>query len=470
MKSIKSNKSVVVVGAGPAGYTAAFRCADLGIKTILIERYSNLGGVCLNVGCIPSKSLLYVSKTISQSKALSEYGITFSLPIINIKKLVNWKNQNIKKLNFALSHMAKKRGVKVITGIAKFVSNNELIVHSEKEDHKINFNNVIIATGSQSVKLPFIPYENKRIWTSTEALSIPFLPKNLLIIGGGIIGLEMATIYYSLGSKIDITDNHNQILSTVDTDVIKIFLKSIKNKFNIMLETNILDIKEVENGISVTIDQKGIGKKTTIYDAVLVAVGRLPATDVLEIEKVGIEIDNKGYIKVDNQLKTNIEGIYAVGDVTGQPMLAHKGIHQAKIAAEVIAEKKHFFDPQVIPNVAYTEPEIAWTGITEKNAKQLNINYKVALFPWSASGRAIASDCASSGLTKLIFNKDTKRLIGGVIIGRNAGELLSEISLAIEMGCDAQDLSLTIHAHPTLSETIPLAAEVYEGTITDLMN
>ncbi|WP_343153055.1 dihydrolipoyl dehydrogenase [Buchnera aphidicola] len=467
---IKSNKNIVIIGAGPAGYTAAFRCADLGMKTTLIERYQNLGGVCLNVGCIPSKSLLHVAKTINQSKALSKCGVMFASPIINIKKLINWKEENINKLTFALSHMAKKRGIKVIKGTARFISKNELMISSKKENHKVKFSDVIIATGSKSVKLPFISYKNKRIWTSTEALSIPFIPKNLLIIGGGIIGLEMATIYHSLGTTIDITENHNQILSTVDTDIIKIFLKSIKNKFNVMLETNILDIKEVEDGLLATIDYRGTGKKTIVYDAILVAVGRIPAINELEIEKIGVEINNKGYIKVNKQLQTNIENIYAVGDVIGQPMLAHKGIHQAKIAAEVISGKKHFFDPQVIPNVAYTDPEIAWTGITEKDAKKLNINYKIATFPWSASGRAIASDCSSLGLTKLIFDKDTKRLIGGIIIGRNAGELLSEVSLAIEMGCDAQDIALTIHAHPTLSETISLAAEVYEGTITDLMN
>ncbi|WP_343153897.1 dihydrolipoyl dehydrogenase [Buchnera aphidicola (Mindarus keteleerifoliae)] len=467
----KSNKTVVIIGAGPAGYTAAFRCSDLGLNTILIENYCNLGGVCLNVGCIPSKSLLYVSKTINQIKELSICGISFSSFDINIKKLINWKKENISKLNFALSHMAKKRGIKVINGVAKFKSENELVIlKNDVYVSNLEFKNAIIATGSKSVKLAFLPYESKKVWTSTEALSIPYIPKKLLIIGGGVIGLEMATIYHSLGSKIDITDNHSHIFPSVDNDVIQIFLNAIKNKFNVMLETNILDVKEVENGMLVTIDQKEKGKKTILYDAILVAVGRVPSLGSLGIKEIGVKINNKGFIKVNEQLKTNIKNIYAVGDVTGQPMLAHKGIHQGKIAAEVIAGKEHFFDPEVVPNVAYTEPEIAWTGIIEKDAKKLNINYKVATFPWIASGRAIASNCSLFGSTKLIFNKDTKRLIGGVIIGRNAGELLSEISLAIEMGCDAQDISLTIHPHPTLSETISLAAEICEGTITDLIN
>ena len=460
---------VVVIGSGPAGYSAAFRCADLGLQTILIERYSKLGGICLNVGCIPSKALLHVAKVITEAKELSVSGIEFNKPVININQIRTWKEGIISSLNVGLSSMAKKRNVKVILGTAKFLSTESILVESKKEQLLILFKHAIIATGSNSIDLPDIPYHDERIWNSTDALNLKSIPNRLLIIGGGVIGLEMATVYSTLGSKIDIIDSGTQLLPAIDKDVIDIFIRAIHKKFNVMLNQVVSKIESNKKGILVTIKDSDQLNRTIFYDAVLIAIGRKANYKDLNIDSIGIEVDSLNFIKIDKQLRTNIPNIYAIGDTVGQPMLAHKGIQQGHIVAEVIAGKKHFFMPKVIPYVAYTDPEIAWVGITEKEAIKLNFNYEIAVFPWSASGRAISSN-ACIGLTKLVFDKDTNRIIGGLVVGRNASELLSEISLAIEMGCDAEDIALTIHAHPTLYESIGLAAEVFKGTITDLIN
>ncbi|MEF1183848.1 NAD(P)/FAD-dependent oxidoreductase [Vibrio sinaloensis] len=419
-KEIKAQ--VVVLGAGPAGYSAAFRCADLGLETVLIERYSTLGGVCLNVGCIPSKALLHVSKVIEEAKALAEHGIVFGEPQTDIDKIRKWKEKVINQLTGGLGGMAKMRKVNVVNGFGKFTGPNTIEVDGEEGKTVVNFDNAIVAAGSRPIKLPFIPHEDPRIWDSTDALELKEVPGKLLIMGGGIIGLEMGTVYHSLGSQIDVVEMFDQVIPAADKDIVKVYTKRIKNKFNLMLETKVTAVEAKEDGIYVSMEGKKAPAEAERYDAVLVAIGR-----------------------------------------------AHKGVHEGHVAAEVIAGKKHYFDPKVIPSIAYTEPEVAWVGKTEKEAKAEGINYETATFPWAASGRAIASDCAD-GMTKLIFDKETHRVIGGAIVGTNGGELLGEIGLAIEMGCDAEDIALTIHAHPTLHESVGLAAEVFEGTITDLPN
>lgn len=458
---------VLVLGAGPAGYSAAFRCSDLGLNTILVNQYSNIGGVCLNVGCIPSKTLLHISNIIDEIQYLKKQGIIdFDNFNTKIEKIKHWKETIVAKLSENLSFMAKSRKIKILYGLGKFLDKNTILVESKQKLTKINFNNIIIASGSRNINLPFVS-KNSRIWDSTDALKLNFIPKNMLIVGGGIIGLEMSTIYQSLGSKIDLIENLNQIIIQADSDIINMFKKCIGNKFNILLNTKINSLEIEESGVKVTLqnDKKIIEKK---YDIILVAVGRKPNSDILNINKLGIKTNNSGFIIVDKQMRTNVDNIYAIGDVTGQPMLAHKGTYQGHIAAEVIYGKDHYFEPKVIPYIAYTNPEIAWVGITEKEAKQKNINFEVSIFPWSASGRAIASNAL--GMTKLIFDRDTNRIIGGSIVGKNGGELISEIALAIEMGCYAEDIELTIHAHPTLYESIGLSASIYTGSITDLPN
>ncbi len=465
-KEIKAQ--VVVLGAGPAGYSAAFRCADLGLDTVLVERYSSLGGVCLNVGCIPSKALLHVSKVIEEAKALAEHGVVFGEPQTDIDKIRLWKEKVISQLTGGLSGMAKMRKVTVVNGLGKFTGPNTLEVTGD-EVTTVNFDNAIVAAGSRPIKLPFIPHEDPRIWDSTDALELKEVPKKMLLMGGGIIGLEMGTVYHSLGSQIDVVEMFDQVIPAADKDVVKVFTKRIKDKFNLMLETKVTAVEAKEDGIYVSMEGKKAPTEPERYDAVLVAIGRSPNGKLLDAEKAGLEVDERGFINVDKQMRTNVPHIFAIGDIVGQPMLAHKGVHEAHVAAEVIAGKKHYFDPKVIPSIAYTEPEVAWVGKTEKEAKAEGIKYEVATFPWAASGRAIASDC-SDGMTKLIFDKETHRVIGGAIVGTNGGELLGEIGLAIEMGCDAEDIALTIHAHPTLHESVGLAAEVFEGTITDLPN
>ncbi|KJF87684.1 dihydrolipoyl dehydrogenase [Photobacterium phosphoreum] len=466
-KEIKAQ--VVVVGSGPAGYSAAFRCADLGLDTVLIEKYSTLGGVCLNVGCIPSKALLHVAKVIEEAKAMAEHGVIFGEPQTDINKIRLWKDKVITQLTGGLGGMAKMRKVNVVNGYGKFTGPNSIVVEGADGQTTVTFDNAIIAAGSRPIKLPFIPHEDPRIWDSTDALELKEVPKKLLVMGGGIIGLEMGTVYHALGSDVDVVEMFDQVIPAADKDIIKVFTKRISKKFNLMLETKVTAVEAKEDGIYVSMEGKKAPAEPVRYDAVLVAIGRVPNGKLIDAEKAGINVDERGFINVDKQLRTNVAHIHAIGDVVGQPMLAHKGVHEGHVAAEVISGKKHYFDPKVIPSIAYTEPEVAWVGKTEKEAKAEGINYEVATFPWAASGRAIASDCAD-GMTKMIFDKDTHRVIGGAIVGTNGGELLGEIGLAIEMGCDAEDIALTIHAHPTLHESIGLAAEVFEGSITDLPN
>ncbi|KAE9535368.1 dihydrolipoyl dehydrogenase [Ursidibacter arcticus] len=466
-KEIKTQ--VVVLGAGPAGYSAAFRCADLGLETVLVERYSTLGGVCLNVGCIPSKALLHVAKVIEEAKHAEHNGITFGEPTIDLDKVRAGKEAVVSKLTGGLAGMAKARKVTVVEGQATFADPNTLVARDrDGNPTTIKFDNAIIAAGSRPIQLPFIPHDDPRVWDSTDALKLKEVPKRLLIMGGGIIGLEMGTVYNALGSEVEVVEMFDQVIPAADKDVVAIYTKQIEKKFKLMLETKVTAVEAKDDGIYVSMEGKACND-TKRYDAVLVAIGRVPNGKLLDAGKAGVEVDERGFIHVDKQMRTNVPHIFAIGDIVGQPMLAHKGVHEGHVAAEVIAGQKHYFDPKVIPSIAYTEPEVAWVGKTEKECKQEGLNYEVAKFPWAASGRAIASEC-SEGMTKLIFDKDTHRLLGGAIVGSNGGELLGEIGLAIEMGCDAEDIALTIHAHPTLHESVGLAAEVFEGSITDLPN
>jgi len=459
---------VVVLGAGPGGYSAAFRAADLGLDVVLVEKYKELGGVCLNVGCIPSKALLHVAKVTQEAKHIEAHGISYGEPTIDIPKVRGYKEGVVNKLSAGVAGMAKMRKVKTVTGTAKFTSTTSMVVEGE-ESTTINFDNAIIACGSRPIELPFIPHSDPRIWNSTDALKMEEVPKKLLVMGGGIIGLEMGTVYESLGSEVDVVEMFDQLIPAADADMVRIYTKANKKRFNLMLSTKVTAVEAKDDGIYVSVEGKKAPTDPIRYDAVLVAIGRAPNGLMVGAEGAGVEVDERGFINVDKQMRTNVPNIFAIGDVVGQPMLAHKAVHEAHVAAEVIAGQNHFFDPKVIPSIAYTFPEVAWVGLTEKEAKEQGVNFEVAKFPWAASGRAIASD-VSDGMTKLIFDKDTDRVIGGALVGENAGELLGEIGLAIEMGCDAEDIGLTIHAHPTLHESIGLAAEVYEGSITDLPN
>lgn len=466
-KEIKTQ--VVVLGAGPAGYSAAFRCADLGLETVLVERYSTLGGVCLNVGCIPSKALLHVAKVIEEAKHASKNGVYFAEPRIDLDEVRAGKEAVVAKLTGGLAGMAKQRKVTVVEGLAAFADPHTLVARDrDGKPTTIKFDNAIIAAGSRPIQLPFIPHEDPRVWDSTDALKLKEVPKKLLIMGGGIIGLEMGTVYDALGSEVEVVEMFDQVIPAADKDVVGIYTKQVEKKFKLMLETKVTAVEAKDDGIYVSMEGKACND-TKRYDAVLVAIGRTPNGKLIDAGKAGVEVDERGFIHVDKQMRTNVPHIFAIGDIVGQPMLAHKGVHEGHVAAEVIAGKKHYFDPKVIPSIAYTEPEVAWVGKTEKECKQEGLNYEVAKFPWAASGRAIASECAE-GMTKLIFDKDTHRILGGAIVGSNGGELLGEIGLAIEMGCDAEDIALTIHAHPTLHESVGLAAEVFEGSITDLPN
>ena len=466
MSEIKTQ--LVVLGAGPGGYSAAFRAADLGIDTVLVDARATLGGVCLNVGCIPSKALLHVAKVIEEAKHLSANGVSFGEPQIDLDKVRAWKDSVVSQLTKGLGGMSKMRKVQHVQGYGKFTGSNTLVVEGDAGTTTIHFENAIIAAGSEPVSLPFIP-EDDRVIDSTGALEMKDIPEKMLILGGGIIGLEMGTVYNALGSQIDVVEFLDQLIPAADKDIIKVYMKTIKNKFNTMLETKVTGVEAKDDGLYVTFEGKKAPAEPVRYDKVLVAVGRRPNGSLVAAEAAGVNVDERGFIAVDKQMKTNVPHIFAIGDLVGQPMLAHKAVHEGHVAAEVVAGKKHFFDPRCIPSVAYTEPEVAWVGLTEKEAKAEGINYEVASFPWAASGRAIAS-AATDGLTKMIFEKDSGRVIGGAIIGTNAGEMLGEIGLAIEMGADAEDLALTIHAHPTLNESIGLAAEVFEGSITDMPN
>ncbi|CAH9056425.1 Dihydrolipoyl dehydrogenase [Pseudoalteromonas holothuriae] len=459
---------VVVLGGGPGGYSAAFRAADLGLEVTLIESRNTLGGVCLNVGCIPSKALLHVAKVIDDAADMASHGVTFGAPQIDLDKIRSWKESVIGQLTGGLDGMAKMRKVKVVNGYGKFTGANTIAVEDGSTTTTVTFDNAIIAAGSQPVNLPFIP-EDDRVIDSTGALELKDVPEKLLVLGGGIIGLEMGTVYRALGSQIDVVEFADQLVPAADKDVIKIYQRYVKDKFNVMLSTKVTAVEAKDDGLYVTFEGKKAPAEPVRYDKVLVAVGRTPNGKLLDADKAGINVDERGFINTDKQMKTNVGHIYAIGDVVGQPMLAHKAVHEGHVAAEVISGQKHYFDPKCIPSIAYTDPEIAWVGVTEKEAKEQGLAIETAVFPWAASGRAIASS-RTEGQTKLIFDKDSGRVIGGAMIGINAGEMLGEIGLAVEMGADGEDLALTIHAHPTLNESIGLAAEIFEGSITDLPN
>jgi len=460
---------VLVLGSGPGGYTAAFRAADLGKKVVLIERYSTLGGVCLNVGCIPSKALLHTAKVITEAEETAHHGVSFSAPNIDLEQLRNWKaNDVVGKLTGGLAAMAKQREVTVLQGVGQFAGPNQISITAA--DGKIttaSFDNAIIAAGSQATKFPGAP-EDERIMDSTGALALADIPKRMLVIGGGIIGLEMGTVYDAMGTKVSVVEFTDGLVQGCDRDLVRPLQKRMEKRFeSIMLSTKVVKIEAKKDGIHVSFEGEAAPKETQVYDRVLVSIGRRPNGKNIAAEKAGVAVNEWGFINVDKQMRTNVPHIFAIGDIVGQPMLAHKATHEGKIAAEVIAGHKVEFQALAIPSVAYTDPEIAWAGVTETEAKAKGIEYEKASFPWAASGRAI-SIARTEGSTKLIFDKTTHRLIGAGIVGVNAGELLAETVLAIEMGADAHDLGLTIHAHPTLSETVCFAAEMKEGTITDL--
>ena len=457
---------VVVLGAGPGGYTAAFRAADLGLKTILIERYDSIGGVCLNVGCIPSKALLHVGKIISEVDELKEHGIDLGSKIPEPKPVRDWTESVINKLTSGLKSMAKQRKVDIVHGTGKFISANSIEVDNNGETKTITFEHAIIAAGSQATKLPTMP-DDPRIMDSTDALLLENIPKRMLVIGGGIIGLEMATVYSSLGCKITVVEMLDSLIAGCDKDIVRPLQKRIKKSYeNIFLKTAVTSVKAMKSGLEVCFDGKGAPEKDK-FDAILVAVGRQPNGKKINAEKAGVNVDERGFIAVDAQQRTNIENIFAIGDIVGQPMLAHKATHEGKLAAEVIAGHKAAFDNRLIPSVAYTDPEIAWVGLLETEAKEKNIDYGKGVFPWAASGRSLSIG-RDEGITKILFDKESKRILGAAIVGPNAGDLIAECTLAIEIGADAEDIGLTIHPHPTLSETVAMAAEAFEGTITDL--
>ena len=462
------NCDVAVLGSGPGGYTAAFRAADLGQSVILIERYSTIGGVCLNVGCIPSKALLHTAKVITDAEDTGSHGVTFTKPEIDIEKLRDWKsNKVVKKLTMGLSQMAKQRGVQVVEGHGMFISPNQITVTTPDGSRKVvGFQSAIIAAGSQPTKIPGTP-DDERIMDSTGALELKDIPKKLLIIGGGIIGLEMGTVYDAMGSAVSVVELTDGLIQGCDRDIVRPLHKRMAKRFeNIWLGTKVTKMDAKKEGILVYFE--GVdAPKEALFDRVLVAVGRKPNGLHIGADKAGVAVDNQGFIAADKQMRTNVHHIYAIGDIIGQPMLAHKATHEGKIAAEVIAGEKVEFQAIAIPSVAYTDPELAWAGITEEEALEKNIEIEKAVFPWAASGRAIATN-RTEGMTKLIFDKKTNRIIGAAIVGTNAGELIAETVLSIEMGADAHDIGLSIHPHPTLSESIAMASEMKEGTITDL--
>ncbi len=458
---------VVVLGAGPGGYTAAFRAADLGKQVILVERYPSLGGVCLNVGCIPSKALLHTALIINEAAHMKANGVDFGKPKIDLGGINGFKDKVVGKLTGGLAGLAKQRKVKVVTGLGSFVDANHVDVENDGKTTRIRFDNCIIAAGSQATEIPVFPNDDERLMDSTDALLLTDIPKKLLIVGGGIIGLEMATVYQALGSEITVVEFMDSLIPGVDKDLVRPLQKIISKRYKaIHLKTKVSEIKAQKNGLKVSFE----GDKAPapeIFDKVLVAVGRRPNGDKIGADNAGVKVDDNGFIPVDKQQRTNVSNIFAIGDIVGQPMLAHKATHEGKVAAEVIAGMKSYFEPLTIPNVAYTDPEVAWMGLSETEAKAQGIEYEKGAFPWAASGRALGVD-RDEGVTKVLFDKETRRIIGAGIVGPNAGELIAEAVLALEMGADAEDIGLTIHPHPTLSETFNFAAEMAEGTITDL--
>jgi len=461
------NTEVVVLGAGPGGYTAAFRAADLGKKVVLIERYPALGGVCLNVGCIPSKALLHTAQIINEAEHMKANGVTFGKPRVDLKGINKFKDKVVGKLTGGLAGLAKQRKVTVVHGVAEFVDQNNLLVDNQGETTRVNFENCIIAAGSQATEIPPFPNEDARLMDSTDALELKDVPKKLLIVGGGIIGLEMATVYDALGSEITVVEFLDSLIPGCDKDLVRGLTKVISKRYKaIHLKTRVAAIKAQKNGLKVTFE----GDKApapALFDKVLVAVGRRPNGHRIGADKAGVNVDEAGFIAVDKQMRTNVANIFAIGDIVGNPMLAHKATHEGKVAAEVIAGMKSSFEPLTIPSVAYTDPEVAWMGLNEIEAKAQGIEYEKGAFPWAASGRALGID-RDEGMTKVLFDKESKRILGAGIVGPNAGELIAEAVLALEMGADAEDIGLTIHPHPTLSETFNFAAEMAEGTITDL--
>ncbi len=458
---------VLVLGAGPGGYTAAFRAADLGKQVVLVERYPALGGVCLNVGCIPSKALLHVAKVLTEAEEVAHAGIEFGKPKISLEKLRSWKAGVVGRLTKGLVGLAKQRKVEVVQGKGQFATPNTLKVETPQGAKTISFNHCIIAAGSSVARIPGFPYEDKRIIDSTGALEIPAVPKRLLVIGGGIIGLEMATVYDALGAKITVVEMLDSLIPGADPDVVRPLTKRIEKRYEkILLKTKVALIEPQKDGLKVTFEG-GSAPAPEVFDYVLMAVGRRPNGREINAQAAGVNVDERGYIPVDKQLRTNVPHIHAIGDICGEPMLAHKATHEGKTAAEVIAGHKAFFDARTIPSVAYTDPEVAWMGLTETQCQREGIAFEKAVFPWAASGRALAMG-RSEGMTKLIFDKNTRRLLGAAMVGVNAGELIAEAVLALEMGADAADIGLTVHPHPTLSETVFFAAEIAEGSITDL--
>jgi dihydrolipoamide dehydrogenase len=458
---------LVVLGSGPGGYTAAFRGADIGLDTVLVERYAILGGVCLNVGCIPSKALLHAAAVIDEAEAIAAHGITFGKPTIDLDKLRSFKEKVVGKLTGGLAQMAKARKVRTVTGVGTFISPNEMEVQTAEGTKLIRFENAIIAAGSQSVKLPSFPWDDERVIDSTGALELRDVPKTMLVVGGGIIGLEMATVYARLGSEVTVVELADQLMPGADLDLVKPLQARIAKRYKgIHLKTKVVEAKATKQGIEVTFEGESI-PETKLFDRVLVSVGRSPNGGKVGADKAGVEVTDRGFIPVDRQMRTNVKHIFAIGDLVGQPMLAHKATHEAKVAAEAAAGQKSFFDARVIPSVAYTDPEIAWVGVTEREAKEKGLKIGVGKFPWAASGRAIGID-RTEGFTKLLFDEETHRIVGAGIVGVHAGDLISELALAIEMGAEAGDIGRTVHPHPTLGESVGMAAEVYEGTITDL--
>jgi dihydrolipoamide dehydrogenase len=458
---------VVVLGAGPGGYTAAFRAADLGKKVVLIERYDSLGGVCLNVGCIPSKALLHTAAILEEVKTLGRMGVTFGEPQIELDKMRAGKDRVVAKLTGGLAAMAKQREVEVVQGTGRFEAPNRVGVETRGGPVRILFDHCVIACGSSPMKIPGFPHDDPRVMDSTDALEIQDIPERLLIVGGGIIGLEMASVYSALGAAVDVVELQSQLMPGADIDLVRALEKVIKKRYRtIRLETKVAEMSASSEGIKVVFEGKKAGEE--IYDKVLIAVGRRPNGKLINAEAAGVRVDQQGFIKVDAHMRSNVPNIFAIGDVVGGPMLAHKATHEGKVAAEVIAGMPALFDPMTIPSVAYTDPEVAWMGLTETEAKAKGIPYEKGVFPWAASGRALGIH-RDEGLTKLLFDPDTKRILGAGVVGPNAGELIGETVLALEMGADMEDIGLTIHPHPTLNETIGLAAEMAHGSITDLL-
>jgi len=462
---------VLVLGSGPGGYSAAFRAADLGKKVVLVERYPTLGGVCLNVGCIPSKALLHAAKVIEETKSFADHGIQFGKPKVDIDALRSWKDGVVGRLTGGVGSLAKARKVQVVEGTGRFISPHRVEVTHGDDTQEISFDSCIVAVGSRVVELPFIPHDDPRVMDSTGALELEEIPKRLLVIGGGIIGMEMATVYEALGSKITVVELMDSLIPGCDKDLVRPLAKRIGKRYeNIYLKTKVTAVKAGKKGLEVHFEGDSEGEnapKKETFDRILVAVGRRPNGDQIGAEAAGLEVDPRGFLTVDKQMQTHLPHIFAIGDVVGQPMLAHKAVHEGKVAAEVAAGEKSAFDARVIPSVAYTDPEVAWVGLTETQAKAEGVVYEKATFPWAANGRSLSLG-RDEGLTKLLFDPETKRVLGAGIVGPTAGDLIAEVALAIEMDCEAADIGLTIHPHPTLSETVGMAAEAFEGTLTDL--